>query len=563
MSVRDYVTGEKRLFSLSNFDDQLDAPFLGLPTTSGVSVTVVSSLENTAVWNAITLLSQTLALVPLKLFRRVSPRGKVEARENTLFNILHIAPNPEMTSFNWREVQMGSLLGWGNAYSEIQFDPRTGRVVALWPIPPERVKVKRIEGKLFYDILLPTGMTVTLPAFRMLHVPGFSFDGIVGMSPIQLHRNAIGLGLATEEFGARFFGNGAIPGGVITHPNTLSQLAGENIKKSWNKAQQGLTNAQRINILDEGMKYEKIGIAPEDAQFLQTRKFQVTEIARIYNVPPSMIGDLEKATFTNIEQQSLNFIRFTMLPWFKRWEQVFDKKLLGPNERLEFFAEFNAEGLLRGDSEARSNFYQKLFSVGALSPNDIRDKENMNPIVDGDQYFVPSNFQQLTAIEAPGDDLENNRNLVPAKQKLRESFLPAFNELALKLVRAERREVMKHSGKDGFTEWRTGYYATELPKTVKKLASPVLRTFMLAIAASEQEDKGLATIDIDKLDEVINKQIDEFTTRYLKGNDVVEGDLTEMFDRRESECQIAEDETRLLGDCVASHVCTSVGIVRG
>ncbi|KKK64309.1 hypothetical protein LCGC14_2985510, partial [marine sediment metagenome] len=289
---------ENRLHSLADFDAQLDLAFTGIPTASGVSVSEESSLENTAVWNAITLLSQTLAEVPLKLFERLSPRGKREARDNTLFNILHIAPNPEMTSFNWRETQMAALLSWGNAYSEIQFDRQTGRIIALWPIPPNRVKVKRIAGQLFYDILLPTGVTVTLPAFRMLHFPGFSLDGIVGLSPIALHRNAIALGLATEEYGSRFFGNGAVPGGVLMHKETLSTNAQERLRKAWSETQAGLSNAQRVAILEEGMEYKQIGIPPEDAQFLATRQFQVVEIARIYNVPPSMIQDLSRATFS-------------------------------------------------------------------------------------------------------------------------------------------------------------------------------------------------------------------------------------------------------------------------
>ncbi len=564
--IKELFKGELRLHSLADFDRQLDVAFTGLPTASGVSVTEESSLENTAVWNAITLLSQTLALVPLKLFRKVTPRGQVEARNNSLFDILHTAPNSEMTSFNWREAQMGALLGWGNAYSEIEFDMRTGRVKALWPILPSRVMVKRVERELFYDILIPgTGQTVTLPAFRMLHIPGFGHNGIVGLSPIATHRQAIGLGLATEEFGGRFFGNGAVPSGLLMHPNELSTDAQARLREAWAETQAGLSNAQRVAILEEGMKYEKIGVDPEDAQFLATRTFQVEEVSRIFNVPPSMIGELSKATFSNIEQQSLNFIRFTMVAWFGRWEQVLNKKLLGVNERQTLFAEFNAEGLLRGDSEARSKFYQVMFQVGAFSPNDIRDKENMNPIDGGDQYYVPLNFVPVgTAVGTDANDEidTNSRRLaMPMKDRLRQAFLPSFEDLVIRLIRAERREMMKHEGKPGWESWRRTYYESELVKLVKKQSAGHLRTYMEAIAVASLEACGQPVEMSAEMSRHIDIQTDGFVTRYVEDAVYLGGDLAEHYDMKENESSIAIDETQLLGDSVASHVATSVGLL--
>ncbi len=566
------LRGELRLHSLADFDRQLDVGFTGLPTAAGVAVSEESSLENTAVWNAITLISQTLAEVPLKLFQRVTPRGKIEARANPLFDILHSAPNPEMTSFEWRESQMGWLLGWGNAASEIVFNQRTGRIEALWPIPWSRIKVKRIEGQIFYDILIPdTGLTVTLPAFRMLHIRGFSRDGIVGLSPIGLHRQAIGLGLATEEFGARFFGNGAVPGGALQHPQSLSKEAQARLRAAWTETQAGLSNAQRVAVLEEGMTYTKIGIDPEDAQFLATRTFQVEEVARIFNIPPSMIGELSKATFSNVTEQSINFVRFTMLPWFFRWEQGMDKKLLGPNERQSLFIKFVVEALLRGTPKERGDFYNSMFQVGAFSPNDIRDKEDMNPIEGGDQYFKPLNFESLTA---PTEDDEgtagavspedNSRRLqMPMKDRLRQAFLPSFQDLVVRLIRAERREMLKQEGKPGFGSWRTTYYETKLTELVKKQSTSYLRTYMEAIASAALEECNQPV----EINAVLSREIDTlsegFVRRYCEDAVYLGGDLTEHYDTKENESSIAVDETKLLADSVASHVASSVGLLIG
>ena len=569
--IRELFRGELRLHSLADLDRQLDSVFTGLPTASGVNVSEESSLENTAVWNTVTLLAQIFAGAPLKLFRRLSPRGKEEARSNPLFDILHTAPNPEMTSFSWRESQMGWLLGWGNCTSEIQFDMRTGRIKALWPIPWSRVKVKRLEGEIFYDILMPdTGLTVTLPAFRMLHVNGFSRDGIVGLSMAGLHRQAIGLGLATEEFGSRFFGNGAVPGGVLEHPQSLSTEAQARLRKAWAETQAGLTNAQRVAVLEEGLTYKPTGIDPEHAQFLATRVFQVEEVARIWNVPPSMIGELSKATFSNVTEQSINFVRFTMQPWYVRWEQELDRKLLGPTERQTLFTKFNMDALLRGTPKERGEFYATMVSHGIFSINDARDIEDMNPVDGGDEHFIQLNWQRLPregeAIPADedGEPEDNSRRLqMPMKDRLRQAFLPSFEDLVVRLIRAERREMLKHEAKPGFGTWRRTYYETELAKLVKKQSAGHLRTYMEAIAAVALEDSGQPAEISPELSRHIDLETDGFVTRYVGDAVYLGGDLTEHYDTKENESSIAIDETKLLGDSVASHVATSVGLIGG
>ena len=254
----------------------------------------------------------------------------------------------------------------------------------------------------------------------MLHVPGFGFNGLRGFSPIGVARQAIGLGLATEKFGSKFFGNGAKSSVILEHPNKLDDPTAARIAASWDAAHGGLENSHKAAVLEEGMKVTQTSIPNDDAQFLETRKFQVSEIARLYRVPPHMIGDLERATFSNIEQMSLEFVIYSLLPWIKRWEQELNRKLLTEDEKRHrtVFIKFNLDFLMRGDSQARSEFYNKLFTLGSMSPNDIREFENMNPVDKGDQYFVPLNMVPLAeaGIDQFDDDVPPENNSGPGNQ---------------------------------------------------------------------------------------------------------------------------------------------------
>jgi len=230
----------------------------------------------------------------------------------------------------------------------------------------------------------------------VLHIPGLGFDGLVGYSPIAMAKNAIGMALATEEYGARFFANGANPGGVLEHPGVIKDV--QRVKDSWNAAYQGSGNAHRVAVLEEGMKFQAIGIPPEQAQFLETRKFQIDEIARIFRVPPHMVGDLEKSSFSNIEQQSLEFVKYTLDPWVVRWEQSLCQALLLPSEKNDLFIRFNLDGLLRGDYASRMTGYATGRQNGWLSANDIRELEDMNRIPaseGGDLYLINGNMTKL------------------------------------------------------------------------------------------------------------------------------------------------------------------------
>lgn len=363
-------------------------------TNSGKTVNERTAMQTTAVYACVRILAETLASLPLHTYR-YTDNGKEKAIDHQLYSLLHDEPNPEMTSFVFRETLMSHLLLWGNAYAQV-FRDRSGRVLALYPLLPDKMTVDRdSKGQVFYQYQADGG-PVILRSDSVLHIPGLGFDGLIGYSPIAMAKNAIGMAIATEEYGAKFFANGANPGGVLEHPGVVKDP--KRIRDSWNAVYQGSGNAHRVAVLEEGMKFSPIGIPPEQAQFIATRKFQLNEIARIFRIPPHMIGDLEKSSFSNIEQQSLEFVKYTLDPWVVRWEQSMQKVLLLPTEKKEYFVKFNVDGLLRGDYQSRMNGYAVGRQNGWLSSNDIRELENLNRIPEelgGDLYLVNGNMTRL------------------------------------------------------------------------------------------------------------------------------------------------------------------------
>lgn len=372
-------------------------------TTSGKTVNERTALQTTAVYACVRILSETIASLPLHVYRYTEGE-KTKDTEHALYTLLHDEPNPDMTSFVFRETLMSHLLIWGNAYSQILRD-RSGQVIGLYPLLPDQMSVHRSEkGKLFYvynryeedNPNFQEKGSIVLSQEEVLHIPGLGFDGLIGYSPIALAKNAVGMTLACEEYGASFFGNGANPGGVLEHPGILKDPA--KVRDSWNAVYQGTRNAHKVAVLEEGMSYKQIGIPPEEAQFLETRKFQINEIARLFRIPPHMVGDLEKSSFSNIEQQSLEFVKYTLDPWVVRFEQALKKSLLLPEEKKTHFIKFNVDGLLRGDYQSRMNGYAIGRQNGWLSTNDIRKLEELNPIPaeeGGDLYLINGNMTKL------------------------------------------------------------------------------------------------------------------------------------------------------------------------
>lgn len=371
-------------------------------TTAGKSVTERSAMQMTAVYSCVRILAEAIAGLPIHLYRYKEDGGKEKAIEHPLYRILHDEPNPEMSSFVLRETLMTHLLLWGNAYAQVIRNGR-GEVVALYPLMPNKMTVDRdSSGQLYYQYQRSSdesgdkNETVILRPVDVLHIPGLGFDGLVGYSPIAMAKNAIGLAIATEEYGAKFFANGAAPSGVLEHPGTIKDP--QRVREAWQSQFGGSQNSGKIAVLEEGMKYTPISISPEQAQFLETRKFQINEIARIFRVPPHMVGDLEKSSFSNIEQQSLEFVKYTLDPWVIRWEQSIQRSLLTPEEKKTYFVKFNVEGLLRGDYQSRMNGYATARQNGWMSANDIRELENLDRIpaeAGGDLYLINGNMLPL------------------------------------------------------------------------------------------------------------------------------------------------------------------------
>ena len=377
--------------------------FLFGGSTAGKAVTERTAMQMTAVYSCVRILAEAVAGLPLNLYHYLPDGGKEKSFDHPLYRLLHDEPNPEMSSFVFRETLMTHLLLWGNAYAQIIRNGK-GEVVALYPLMPNKMTVDRDQnGQLYYSYNrssdeAPTmkGSTVILKPTDVLHIPGLGFDGLVGYSPIAMAKNAIGLAIATEEYGAKFFANGAAPGGVLEHPGTIKDP--QRVRDAWQSQFGGSANSGKVAVLEEGMKYTPIGISPEQAQFLETRKFQINEIARIFRVPPHMVGDLEKSSFSNIEQQSLEFVKYTLDPWVIRWEQSIMRRLLTEDEKKQYFVKFNLEGLLRGDYQSRMTGYATARQNGWMSANDIRELENLDLIPaeqGGDLYLINGNMLPL------------------------------------------------------------------------------------------------------------------------------------------------------------------------
>lgn len=363
-------------------------------SSSGKRVNEKTAMTMSAVYSCVRVLSETLASLPLHVYENTEV-GSKKATQHSLYNLLHNEPNSEMTSFIFRETLMTHLLLWGNAYAQIIRNGK-GEVLGLYPLMPDKMSVDRDEdNRIYYQYLTSSGERVTLSSQDVLHIPGLGFDGLVGYSPIAMAKNAIGMSIAAEEYGAKFFSNGATPSGILEHPGTVKNA--ESLRESWTRGFSG-NDSHKVAILEEGMKYTPISISPNEAQFLETRKFQINEIARIFRIPPHMVGDLEKSSFSNIEQQSLEFVKYTLDPWVIRFEQAFNRRLLKDKEKDKFYIKFNVDGLLRGDYQSRMNGYAVGRQNGWMSANDIRALENLDriPIEEGgDLYLINGNMLPL------------------------------------------------------------------------------------------------------------------------------------------------------------------------
>ena len=378
-------------------------PFFFGKSASGKFVNENSALQCTAVYACVRIIAESIASLPLHVYQ-YKDGGKEKAINHALYFLLHDAPNDEMTSFTFRETSIAHLLLWGNSYAQILRDG-LGRVIGLYPLMPNQMSVERDDdGKIYYRYTRNGGekspdkkeFQIVFPAKDILHIHGLGFNGLIGFSPIAMARNAIGMTLAVEEFGAKFFENGARPSGILKVPTVLKNP--ERLRESWQSVYGGTENTGKVAVLEEGVSYEAISIPPDDAEFIETKKFQIAEIARLFRVPLHFLNELERATFSNIEQMNLEFVIYSLTPWLVRWEQELNKTLLLPSERNKFFVKFNVDGLLRGDYSSRVEGYSKLIQNGVLSINDVRELEDLNPVSDedgGNLHLINGNFMKL------------------------------------------------------------------------------------------------------------------------------------------------------------------------
>lgn len=417
----------------------------GVQSTAGETVTEETALSYAAVWNAVTLIAGTLGSLPLHLMV-TDGRKKRLATEHHLYSVMHTQYNPYMTAMAGRECMMSHVLTWGNGYAEIVRNGY-GEITQLWPITPDRVRMDMEASAIIYIIRMPDGTEVILPWERVLHVPGLGFDGFQGYSPIAMARKSIGLGMAMETFGSLYFSNGTHPGVVVSHPTKLSPTGHSNLKESLTEVYSGLGQSHRLMLLEEGMSMEKVGIPPEDAQFLESRQFQIPEIARWYNLPPHKLKDLSKSSFNNIESEQSSYVTDSLLPWSIRLEQNYDMQLLSKSARGRgYFFHYVLEGLLRANSKDRAEFYSAMIKNGIMTQNEVREKEDMNPSSHplADELFMPTGLIPLSMFE---DYVSKHNNAAPVLAKEEKEEEPDALEQSKDIIRLIPTGAAQNGGK--------------------------------------------------------------------------------------------------------------------
>jgi HK97 family phage portal protein len=531
-SIRNFFSRALSLSGGSLRDPRLNEIFGSSSVAdAGVSVTPWTALNYSAVFAAVRIISEAVSSLPLHLYERLPNGGKRRASGTPLYSLVHDAPNDEMGSLQWREASMAHLLLWGNSYSEIVRDLE-GNAVELWPLDPSQVKPTRTaNGDLFYDV----GGKVALPRENVLHVSGLSFDGISGISPIAQARQSIGLALAIEQFGAGFFGRGARPGGILTFPGQLSSEARANLRRSFEDLHSGSGNSHRVALLEQGLKWESIGVPPDDSQFLQSREFQVIEICRWFNLPPHKLKELAKMNYNSLEQMNVEFLTDTLRPWLVRWEQQLNRKLLRRQDRERFFFEHAVEGILRGDLQSRYTSYSIARNWGWLSVNEIREKENLNPVDGGDTYLTPQNMAPANGPSPDPAAAQSAQQVTNAQDPtLIRSDLGAEKEQAIlirlledagnRLQSIECNAVKRFANKPSEFLEKIGKFCEEHRTRVVSAYAPVLEAFSRQHELEEHVQRHLdvfsklwvefsGTVTASKLSEEVEKKINS-----IRGN---------------------------------------------
>lgn len=588
----------------------------GGKSSSGATVNERTAITYTSFWAAVRAITKPVASLPLHLYERTES-GRERAYGHPLYQLLHERPNHLMTSLSFRDALNTHLLVWGNGYAEIEYGA-DGMPKALWPLTPDRVTPRHSKtGDIEYLVSLPNGGTTILPKFRMFHLVGPGFDGLKGYSVVRMFRESIGMGLSVTEYGARFFGNGAKPGGVLEHPARLkSKEQIDTLREQWDDIHKGLENSHRVAILEEGMQYKQIGIPPEDAQFLETRAFQRQEMAAIFGVPPHKIGSMENATFSNIEHQAQEFYTDTLLYWFSLWEQTIKMQIIPEYQQSIYYASFLVDGILRGDIASRYSAYATARQWGWMSTNDIRQKENMNPIgKEGDIYLVPLNMVNAADMDSiepvesvkkfENEDVEDDdddsrsieyrhlekttkerRQIRAAKNRSRlakryeQVFSNALKRYLKKEVADIREAVHKHlSERDSatFEVWLDEYYGDN--EALKKRMKPSFLSLAEIVYEEASKEVGDKQKFTDGARSFMDEYLDAFSKRYSgssKGQlrkligdsydngldpvDEVDVRLTEWEERRPD--KVAMNETVQISGAIAKVAFSALGVTK-
>jgi HK97 family phage portal protein len=520
-------------------------------TGSGATVNADTATSLTAVWRAVSLLSDTMGMLPAKVYRRRADGSKEPLPNNPVSKLLRWQPNKWQTAFTWYEMMGANIELRGNAFSRVERDG-IGRPTALIPWDPDRVMIKVSGDRVTYTLTRRDGTTASVGMEDMLHVRGPG-EGLIGYSPIARMAESLGVGFAAQSYGARFFGNDSRPGGVLKMPGTLSKDARDNIEKGWRQAHTG-GNQHSVAVLEEGLEFQAIGIAPEEAQFLETRNFQIDEVGRMFGVPPHMLMQNNRSTFNNVEHQGQEFATYSMQPRLVRWEQEI-KRTLFPGEE-DVFVEFLMDAMLRADTKSRAEANSIRFMNGNLSANEWRRMENQNPTdtEGGDMYWVPLNLgpmdqaaegvPELPTDEPPPDDddedrsgwrdltyltdhgVENRRAMEMGDEELRSaasrhrqarSFQRLFQSVTQRVVRRDvtqvRRLVTASDSQANLTE-RIGAHYDDYAKVVSKELHPALRTYAEVIFGIAVREVGSTQEWGAEEDVFMQQYADNSGTRY-------------------------------------------------
>jgi HK97 family phage portal protein len=473
---------ESRDSTLRDPADWLLEWFVGPETASGERVNEIIALGLSAWYAAIRNISEDVSKMDLILYRRKPNGGKERAPEHPLFGLLHDRPNPDMTKMAFWETILQHALGWGNGYAEIVTDGR-GVPVELWPLDPSTITFRAKDGRRFYEITLESGGKLEVPLGQIFHIHGIGSIGYEGYNLTRIAREALGGYIALQKFGNAFFSSGATVGAVLEHPESLSDTGLRHLRESWNERHGSAGNAHKLAILEEGMKYSQLGIAPEQGQFSQSKMFAVEDVARWFRMPPHKIQHMERSTFGNIEHQAIEYVGDTLLPWSKRIEQQISLKLISPRRESDLFAEHLIDSLLRADIETRNKAYKTAVEGGWMSRNEVRIRENMDPEPDLDDYLMPLNMAVVgeeppvpptpTPPPPPEDDVT---------RALGRAHEPLMTERYAAILRTEREKMKRASKRDDYPDWLAKFRGDHQPY-VRAALVPAVDTFCASVWA--------------------------------------------------------------------------------